>query len=187
MDGRITYCRCYPTIGEKCWCRWRNCFFPAPSNKCTCKLNNSDLVLCFQDGLDFLQRNYSSGIRFLAAFSDGSAQVLYPLTDFCTNITQECLGILVQYMCILILIDMASVIPRVSWLLLSWSPKIMEGSASYTMTVTHPVDQFEPYSSLTIGRCVITAMEAYGNNVHQVHRIFLWDKFQRATYTTIIK
>lgn len=35
---------------------------------------------CFQAGSDFAQKNYSSGTRLLTTFSDGSAQLLYPLT-----------------------------------------------------------------------------------------------------------
>ncbi|KAM8726906.1 glutamate-rich protein 6 [Acanthopagrus schlegelii] len=44
-----------------------------------CNHKSLQFGLCHhQDGAEFLQKNYSSGMRFLAAFSDGSAQVFYP-------------------------------------------------------------------------------------------------------------
>lgn len=39
--------------------------------------------MCSQDRSEVLQKNYSSGVRFLTVFPDGSAQVLYPLMMTC--------------------------------------------------------------------------------------------------------
>lgn len=58
----------------------------------------------------------------------------------------RCASLYVQYntyseMGVRILIVMATVIPQASWLLLSWSLRKMEGSASCMMTAMPPVSQ----------------------------------------------
>lgn len=159
------------------------------------------ILIYLQDGAELLNKYYSSGMKCLTLFPDGSAQVLYPLRfdhvmrfsiGFKTKtrkqhkIIRTAMGKLKpeQIMCdfdniykcdILILIVMVTVIPQASWLSLSWSLKKTEGSASCMMTAMPHIKRSEQCSSLMAGRHVITAVETYGTKqrVHIDHFVMI--------------